>query len=109
VEADRDRADRQLAGAGAGGKVGDRQGKIEWTGRIRPVTFSYTIDATKTPKPIDLEIVDGALGVGGKLKGIYKRTEGKLRVCWNRFQNRPSAISVQAMWTNPICKCGHHS
>jgi uncharacterized protein (TIGR03067 family) len=57
------------------------KGRIEWKGRRRPVTFSYSLDASKSPKQIDLEIVEG-LGTGGKLKGIYKLTEGKLQVCY---------------------------
>lgn len=69
-------------------------GRIEWE-RLRPVTFTATLDATKTPKQIDLEIVEG-LGKGGKLRGIYKLTDGKLQVCYclNPEKNeRPTAFA----------------
>jgi uncharacterized protein (TIGR03067 family) len=72
--------------------IGD--GRIEWE-RLRPVTFKVTPDATKTPKQIDLEIVEG-LGTGGKLKGIYKLTDGKLQVCYfldPGKDERPSAFA----------------
>lgn len=57
------------------------KGRIEWKGRIRPVALSYSLDPSKTPKQIDLKIVEGR-GTGGVLKGIYKLTDGKLQVCY---------------------------
>jgi uncharacterized protein (TIGR03067 family) len=57
------------------------KGRIEWTGCPRPVALSYTLDDTKTPKQIDMKVVDG-FGKRAKKLGIYKLTDGKLQVCY---------------------------
>ena len=57
------------------------KGRIEWKDRRRPCAFRYTLDTTKTPKQIDLEVAEG-IATGAKLRGIYKLSEDKLQVCY---------------------------
>src|SRR5262249_16790306 len=67
---------------GANEKWVIEKGRIEWSGVPRPVTLSYSIDPTKNPRHIDMEIVEG-VGTGGRFKGIYKLDKDTLEVSYH--------------------------
>lgn len=45
--------------------------------------FKYTVDATKTPAQIDLEILEGPVGKGAKSKGIVALDGTTLKLAYN--------------------------
>lgn len=56
--------------------------EITWTGlKINDVKLSYTLDPSKTPRQIELTILDGE-HKGTKLAGIYRFTAGGWSVCF---------------------------
>src|SRR5438128_11627030 len=48
--------------------------------------FKYTVDATKTPAAIDLEITDGPVGKGSKSKGIVSLDGGTLKLAYHPME-----------------------
>ncbi len=67
--------------------------KIRWSARIRPVELTYSLDATKAPKTVDMQISQGR-GIGAKHTGIYALDGDTLQVCYriNDEENRPQAF-----------------
>lgn len=45
--------------------------------------FSYTVDASKTPATVDMEITDGPIGKGEKRKGVIALDGDMLKLAYN--------------------------
>ena len=58
--------------------------------------FKYTVDASKSPAAIDLEITDGPVGKGSKAKGIVSMEGGTVKLAYHPMDgDRPKDFDAK--------------
>jgi uncharacterized protein (TIGR03067 family) len=82
----------------------DGKMRLESGGKLVAVAVT-TIDPSKTPKAIDLEMIEGALK-GEKYKGIYEITRDTLRICRSaNGAKRPISFSTKGSLDTYLAVC----
>jgi uncharacterized protein (TIGR03067 family) len=61
-------------------------------GSTRGTQFKFTIDPTKNPKEIDVEILARG-NIGEKRLGIYRLSKDVLEICWGDAKKRPTKFT----------------